>query len=118
MRRLGVRIKPRRGRGGGGLLRRVFGSVMSGRKKTTTPTSGPEVAARHERTRARRLRPVGPARYAAHGVRGATRLVGRPGEKAERASGLRSGPNAEEGSSRPSGQKLRREKISISFSFL
>jgi hypothetical protein len=44
-------------------------------------------------------------------------LVRRPVEEAEQASGLRSGPNAEEGSSRPSGQKLRREKISIFFSF-
>jgi hypothetical protein len=48
--------------------------------------------------------------------------LGRPVCDAREGSWVRgllkpNGPNAEEGSSRPSGQKLRKEKASISFSF-
>jgi hypothetical protein len=48
MRRLGVRIKPRRGRGGVGLLQAMTSSVTSGRWETTL-TRGPGVAARQKR---------------------------------------------------------------------
>jgi hypothetical protein len=82
-------------------------SVTSKRKETTL-TSGPGVAAtQREKRRARRLR---------------LRQLGRPVYDAREGSWVRgllkpNGPNAEEGNSRPSGQKLRKEKASISFSF-
>jgi hypothetical protein len=74
------------------------------------PTSGRRVAARQERRRARQACGLlaGPARYAVRGKRRAAGLTGRPGDEAE-------WPNVEGGSSRPTGQKLRRKNISFSF---
>jgi hypothetical protein len=84
----------------------VFVSATSKRKKKIPLLCGPGVAVtqgEREKAGGLRLQPVGPAHYAARGQ--------------EKAAGLRDWKTGRARRAGPSGRKLRREKISIFFSF-